>query len=81
MIQFSKQNCNAFVKNTKKTFNFLINHEKLLFSLYNFRIFSKTKNMKKRKKKSILADKNDPLGAYTGVPIDGGQPQQDADDL
>ncbi len=23
----------------------------------------------------------DPLGSYTGVPVDGGQPVQDADDL
>lgn len=25
--------------------------------------------------------KNDPLGSYTGHPIDGGKPTQDADDL
>lgn len=25
--------------------------------------------------------KNDPLGSYTGRPIDGGKPTQDADDL
>lgn len=23
----------------------------------------------------------DPMGSYTGVPLDGGQPEQDADDL
>ena len=38
------------------------------------------KNMKK-KKKSEFVDKNDPNGSYTGVPIDGGTPLQDADDL
>ncbi len=27
------------------------------------------------------ADKNDPFGSYTGKPIDGGVPVQDADDL
>lgn len=37
--------------------------------------------MKKRKKKSLFVDKNDPLGAYTGTPIDGEIPTQDADDL
>lgn len=37
--------------------------------------------MKKRKNKKLLADKNDPLGAYTGTPIDGETPTQDADDL
>lgn len=37
--------------------------------------------MKKRKNKKLLADKNDPLGAYTGTPIDGEIPTQDADDL
>lgn len=38
--------------------------------------------MRKRKnKKSILESKNDPLGSYTGTPIDGEQPIQDADDL
>ena len=25
--------------------------------------------------------KADPLGSYTGVPVDGGAPTQDADDL
>lgn len=33
--------------------------------------------MKKKKFKS----KNDPLGSYTGTPIDGLIPEQDADDL
>ncbi len=32
--------------------------------------------MKKNK-----GSKNDPLGSYTGVPVDGGKPTQDADDL
>ena len=36
---------------------------------------------KKKKKKSTFVDKNDPLGAYTGTPIDGQTPVQDADDL
>ncbi len=36
--------------------------------------------MKKRKNKKFV-DKNDPLGAYTGTPIDGEMPTQDADDL
>lgn len=37
--------------------------------------------MKKRKNKKSMVDKNDPLGAYTGTPIDGEVPVQDADDL
>jgi len=37
--------------------------------------------MKKRKKKSLMVDENDPLGSYTGTPIDGDVPVQDADDL
>ncbi len=37
--------------------------------------------MKKRKKKSVMVDKNDPLGSYTGTPLDGEEPIQDADDL
>ncbi len=35
----------------------------------------------KKKKKSTFVNQNDPLGAYTGTPIDGFMPQQDADDL
>ena len=38
-------------------------------------------NKRNKKKKSLFASKNDPLGMYTGVPTDGGQPVQDADDL
>jgi len=34
-----------------------------------------------KKKKSKFVSKNDPLGAYTGTPIDGTKPVQDADDL
>lgn len=37
--------------------------------------------MKKRKKKSIMEDKNDPLGSYTGTPIGEEPLVQDADDL
>ena len=37
--------------------------------------------MKKKKKIKLMADENDPLGSYTGTPIDGDMPQQDADDL
>lgn len=33
------------------------------------------------KKKKKFVSKNDPLGAYTGSPIDGEKPIQDADDL
>ena len=36
---------------------------------------------RKKKKKSTFVDKYDPLGAYTGTPIDQNVPQQDADDL
>ena len=35
----------------------------------------------KRKKKKLLADKNDPLGSYTGTSIVDEVPVQDADDL
>ena len=39
----------------------------------------------KKKKSSngneMYAPKNDPLGSYTGNPVDGGSPVQDADDL
>ncbi len=34
-----------------------------------------------KKKKNLLKSKNDPLGSYTGVPIDGDVPVQDVDDL
>ena len=40
--------------------------------------------MKKKKiiiDKDFFKDKHDPLGSYTGNPIDGGKPTQDADDL
>lgn len=38
--------------------------------------------MKRRKKKKLFQSKNDPLGAYTGVPEKPyEQPVQDADDL
>lgn len=30
---------------------------------------------------SSPVDNTDPLGSYTGIPIDGGQPVQDVDDL
>lgn len=36
---------------------------------------------KKKKQKIKFISNNDPLGSYTGNPIDGGQPVQDADDL
>jgi len=37
--------------------------------------------MKKRKKKNLLQSKNDPLGSYTGNPVDDFDIVQDADDL
>lgn len=44
--------------------------------------------MKKIKVKKVeaypfidLTSKNDPNGSYTGCPVDGGEPVQDADDL
>ena len=37
--------------------------------------------MKKKKVKHEFIKKNDPLGSYTGNPIDGEEPIQDADDL
>ncbi len=38
--------------------------------------------MRKRKKKNLYQSENDPLGAYTGVPLNPNEkPQQDADDL
>lgn len=37
--------------------------------------------MKKKKIPKPQPSSADPLGSYTGVPIDGGQPTQDADDL
>lgn len=37
--------------------------------------------MKKRKKKITHKNNFDPLGSYTGVPIDSNVPIQDADDL
>ncbi len=46
-----------------------------------FSIFKQNIIMKKRKNKKLLSEKNDPLGAYTGTPIDGIMPTQDADDL
>lgn len=50
----------------------------------------KSKNKTKSKKKSCSDEivklykaksKEDPFGSYTGVPIDGGEPVQDVDDL
>lgn len=38
-------------------------------------------SMKKIKIPKPQPSKADPLGQYTGVPIDGGTPTQDADDL
>lgn len=35
----------------------------------------------KKKKNKNFVDRNDPLGSYTGTPIDGDMPVQDADDL
>ena len=37
--------------------------------------------MKKIKIPKPQPSKSDPLGSYTGVPMDGGMPTQDADDL
>ena len=37
--------------------------------------------MKKNKIPKPQTSATDPLGQYTGVPIDGGTPTQDADDL
>ncbi|MCL2598509.1 MAG: hypothetical protein FWD76_01180 [Firmicutes bacterium] len=31
--------------------------------------------------KDFMASEQDPTGKYTGVPLDGGKPEQDADDL
>lgn len=31
--------------------------------------------------KAFKSDVNDPLGSYTGRPVDGGKPVQDVDDL
>lgn len=36
---------------------------------------------KARKIASNFADSYDPNGSYTGSPVDGGKPIQDADDL
>ena len=48
----------------------------------------KKKNTKKQeqnknsnKKRIRNKSKEDPLGSYTGVPMDGGKPVQDVDDL
>ncbi len=47
----------------------------------------KLKNRKKLKKEELLGrmmrdpETNDVLGSYTGTPKDGGEPDQDADDL
>lgn len=42
----------------------------------------KTKHTQERKQKdNEFMSKEDVFGSYTGTPLDGGQPQQDADDL
>ena len=49
-----------------------------------FLFFAQVINMKKksRKKRNLFQSKNDPLGAYTGVPENPNEtPVQDADDL
>lgn len=51
-------------------------------SIFNiFSNFAQLIFMKNKKRKNKMVDKNDPLGAYTGTPIDGEIPIQDADDL
>ena len=51
--------------------------------LHKNKIVAHNKNMKQKnkKQKSKFISNTDPLGSYTGNPIDGGQPVQDADDL
>ena len=54
-----------------------------IFALF-FCFFAQVINMKKksRKKRNLFQSKNDPLGAYTGVPENPNEtPVQDADDL
>ncbi len=47
----------------------------------------KLKNRKKQRKEELLGrmmrdpESTDVLGSYTGTPRDGGEPEQDADDL
>jgi hypothetical protein len=47
----------------------------------------KLKNRKKEQKEKLLSrmmrdpDSGDVLGSYTGTALDGGEPDQDADDL
>lgn len=41
----------------------------------------KIKSSKKVVNDKVQASKFDPFGSYTGVPIDGGKPVQDQDDL
>lgn len=58
--------------------------EKMGHFCFIFLFFAQVINMKKksRKKRNLFQSKNDPLGAYTGVPENPNDtPVQDADDL
>lgn len=41
----------------------------------------KNKQKQKQSEGKLYSPKTDPMGSYTGRPVDGGQPVQDADDL
>ncbi len=57
------------------------NTEQYLPIKKNHYFFKSAQNKSMKKKKSKFVDKNDPLGSYTGTPLDGEKPVQDADDL